>query len=183
MSLDILQIGDPRLRVPVTKVDPEEIPSLQPFIDDLIATMRAANGAGLAAIQVGRGLHVLAVEVNNNPRYPYKPNIPLTVLINAEITLLTPERFSNYEGCLSVPNLRGRVPRCPHIRVCALDRYGAPLDFTAKGLAAGTYQHELDHLDGVLFVDRVEDSRTFCTVDNFRRHHMDAFAREVALLG
>ena len=107
--LPIAQIGAPVLRQRARELTADELASdeIQAFIDDLVETMHHANGAGLAAIQVSRPIRVVAIEVHDNPRYPYKPNIPLTILVNPVLTPLSPERFDNYEGCLSVPNLRG----------------------------------------------------------------------------
>src|SRR5436305_1448803 len=109
--------------------------------------MVEANGAGLAANQVYEPVQICAIWVKDNPRYPYKPNVPLTILVNPTIELLTDDTFVNYEGCLSVPNLRGEVKRVTHIRVRAWDREGNAIDREAKGLTAGTYQHEADHVD------------------------------------
>ncbi len=177
----IAQIGHPILRQRAREVTPEELggAEVQGFIDDLIETMRDANGAGLAAPQVYTPLRICALEVKDNPRYPYKPNIPLTVLVNPVLTPIGDERFDNYEGCLSVPDLRGVVPRFAELRVEALDRDGHRLDFVARGITAGTYQHECDHLDGRLFVDRVEDPSTFTTWKEFARHHEPGFRDRV----
>src|ERR1700689_1856159 len=125
----ILQVGDPRLRCPARPVDPAELAGadVQNLIDDLVATMGAANGAGLAATQVGAALRICVVEVDQNPRYPYKPRIPLTILVNPVITPLTDEQFANNEGCLSVPGLRGAVNRFTEVRVSAVDRNGDAL--------------------------------------------------------
>lgn len=182
--LPICQIGDPILRQPARTVPPTELASaeMQRFIDDLVDTMHAANGAGLAAPQVGHGVAIAAVHVKDNPRYPYKPDIPLTIFVNPVITPIGAETAMLYEGCLSVPDLRGRVRRHMHIRVEALDRHGKPMSFEAKGLAAGTFQHEFDHLLGKLFVDRVEDPATFSTWANFDRHHRAAFVAEAMAL-
>ncbi len=178
--LKIAHIGHPVLRQIAQAVEPQELhnPVLQAFVDNLVETMRDANGAGLAAIQVYNPLQICALEVNNNPRYPYKPKIPLTVLINPIITPLSSETFSNYEGCLSVPNLRGRVNRYAEIRVQALDSQGNQLDFEARGITAGTYQHEVDHLNGILFVDKVEDTSSLCTWKEYERHHQEKFTEE-----
>jgi peptide deformylase len=138
--------------------------------------MRAANGAGLAANQVGETVRVAVVEVRQgNPRYPYKPPIPLTVIVNPMIEPLDDEIEQINEGCLSVPNLRGEVPRQMNIRLRYLDRDGAEHEEVRRGLTAGTFQHELDHLDGVLFVDRVADPKTLTTWAEFERFHRDAF--------
>lgn len=177
----IAQIGDPVLRKSARNLTREELASreIQGFIDDLVETMRNAKGAGLAATQVSELLSICCIEVNSNPRYPYKPNIPLTVLINPVVEVLDEERFDNFEGCLSVPNLRGVVPRAMNIRVQAWDRHGADIDNTIRGITAGTYQHEVDHLHGVVFLDRVADTTTLSTWEEFKRHHEASFAAEV----
>ena len=172
MVLEITQIGNPVLRENCREVTVDELAAadMQQFIDDLIETKRHANGAGIAAPQVGRALRIFVVEVKNNPRYPYKPETELTVCVNPEIEFLTDERYLNFEGCLSIPDLRGKVPRCPDIRVKALDRHGEPLERIVKGITAGTFQHEDDHLNGILFPDRA-DPRTFSTWDEFARRY------------
>ncbi len=177
----IAQIGHPILRTPARPLSREELqsPRLQELIDDLIATMHDADGAGLAAPQIYEPLQLCAIEVGNNPRYPYKPKIPLTVLVNPVLTPTTPETFSNFEGCLSVPNLRGRVERSLSVRVQAWDRHGQELDFVARGISAGTFQHEVDHLNATLFLDRVHDPRSLCTWQEFERHHRAQFIAEV----
>jgi len=181
---EILTIGDPRLRMPGVALSPSDLLSVevQALIDGLITTMRAAQGAGLAAPQIGVAKRVCVIEVDNNPRYPYKPPIPLTVLVNPRLTPLHGEEFLNNEGCLSVPGLRGDVLRHTEIRVEALDRYGGPLDFTVCGLSAGTFQHECDHLDGRLFTDRLADPTSLTTWDNFARYRRDAYLDRVAAL-
>ncbi len=180
----IATIGEPVLRAPARAITPEELSgeTIQQLIDDLIETMRAQNGAGLAAPQVFEPVQVCVIEVGDNPRYPYKPKIPLTVLVNPRLTPLTEEIFENYEGCLSVPGLRGVVPRVVGVRVEALDRAGTLIDQEVWGLSAGTYQHETDHLFGTLFVDRVEDTKTLCTRDAFDRHHRAGFVARVEAL-
>lgn len=173
----IATIGHPVLRQVARELSVEELrlPAIQRFIDDLVETMRDANGAGLAANQIYEPIRICALEVKDNPRYPYKPNIPLTILVNPTIEFLSDETFRNYEGCLSVPNLRGVVERRARVRVRALDRMGNPLDITAAGISAGTYQHEIDHLDAKLFVDHVTDPKTFATWADFERFHMKEF--------
>lgn len=184
MKLSIAKLGDPILRQVAAEIPTSDILSgdVQSFIDDLIQTKREANGAGIAAPQVSKSWRVFVVEVQDNPRYPYKPNYPLTVVINPIVTLLTEERFMNFEGCLSIPDLRGELPRCPEIRVQGLDRNARPLDFQVRGITAGTFQHENDHLDGVLFVDHVVDSRTLCTWDEFQKHYEHEFRDRVATI-
>jgi peptide deformylase len=174
----IVEIGDPVLRERAREVTAAELRSdaVQALIDDMIETMRDANGAGLAANQVGETLRVAVVEVRpGNPRYPYKPPVPLTVIVNPVIEPLDDEIEQINEGCLSVPNLRGEVPRRMNIRVRYIDRDGEEHDEVRRGLTAGTFQHELDHLDGTLFVDRVADPSTFSTWEQFERFHRDAF--------
>ena len=180
-TLDIAQIGAPVLRQRAREVTPEELRSeeFQRFVDDLIETMRHAKGAGLAAPQVHRSVRVCAIEVDRNPRYPYKPDIPLTILVNPVLTPLSEETFENYEGCLSVPNLRGVVRRHAELRVEALDREGNTIQREIRGITAGTFQHETDHLDGLLFLDRVQDTRTLCTWDEFARHYESKFRATV----
>ncbi len=177
----ILVLGDPALRevaVPVTAAA-VSAPETQDLIDSLIATMRAAGGAGLAATQIGVALRICVIEVDHNPRYPYKPPIPLTVVVNPMVTPLSDERFDNNEGCLSVPGLRGNVARWTEVRVRAQDRQGEPLDFEVRGLSAGTFQHECDHLDGLLFLDRMTDPTTLATWANFEQYQKEAYLARV----
>lgn len=179
--LKIAQIGAPVLRERSRELSREELQgvSSQGFIDDLVETMRDASGAGLAANQVYRPVRICAIEVQDNPRYPYKPNIPLTILVNPVWTPLSEARFENYEGCLSVPDLRGVVERYAEIRVQAWDRHGNAIDREIRGITAGTFQHEVDHLDGRLFVDRVEDTQTLCTWREFARIYEPKFRARV----
>lgn len=180
----IAQLGHPILRTRAREVTREELlsPKMQEFIDDLIETMHDADGAGLAATQVYEPIRICAIEVRDNPRYPYKPNIPLTVLVNPVLTPTSNETFDNYEGCLSVPNLRGIVKRNVRLHVRAWDRYGHEIDTEVRGLTACTYQHEVDHLDGKVFVDRVFDPRSLTTWQEFDRHEKSAFAERVKAL-
>jgi peptide deformylase len=180
----IATIGHPVLRQSARELTGEELAGVevQRLIDDLVETMRDANGAGIAANQIHEPVRICVVEIANNPRYPYKPNWPLTILINPAVEVTNRETFQNFEGCLSVPNLRGQVPRFTGVRVHAWDRAGKTLDFEVKGLTAGTFQHELDHLDGKLFVDRVADTRTLCTWADFERFHRDAFVEQAKAL-
>jgi peptide deformylase len=180
----IAPIGHPVLREPARRVGAEELRSegTQKLIDDMLETMHDASGAGLAANQVYEPVRICVIEVGHNPRYPYKPPIPRTILVNPELQPLTDETFDNYEGCLSVPNLRGVVPRYVGVRVQAWDQMGEPVDREVWGLSAGTFQHECDHLDGRLFVDRVEDTTTLCTWEEFERHRKEGFVRRVQAL-
>jgi peptide deformylase len=178
---EIVTIGDPVLRERAREVSHEELRSteMQELIDDLIETRRAANGAGLAANQVGVAVRIAVAEIEGtNPRYPYKPPIPLTVIVNPTIEPLDDELFEVNEGCLSVPQLRGDLVRHVSIRLRYLDRDGAEHEETKRGLTAGTFQHEVDHLDGILFVDRA-DPRTLSTWEQFERFHRDAFVERI----
>jgi peptide deformylase len=179
---EVVAIGDPVLRERARELDPEEIasPEVQTLIDDLIDTKRATHGAGIAAPQVGESIRVAIVEVEEgNPRYPYKPPEPLTVLINPTIEPLGDEVAEINEGCLSVPDLRGSLPRYLEVRIRYLDREATEHEEVKRGLTAGTFQHEVDHLDGILFVDRAEP-RSFATWEQFERYQRDEFVSRVA---
>ncbi|HEV8247634.1 MAG TPA: peptide deformylase [Polyangiaceae bacterium] len=176
----IAQLGEPILRRRAEEVPPDLIraPDLQRLIDDMIETMHDADGAGLAAPQIYESLRLCVIEVANNPRYPQLEPIPLTVLINPIVSPRVSggaNAFSDddaiimYEGCLSVQGLRGRVRRPGRVQVTAQDRLGQALDFTWEGLRAAVVQHETDHLDGVLFVDRA-DSRSLTFLREYERH-------------
>ena len=181
---EIVTIGDPVLRERAREVTLEQLRTteIQGLIDDLIDTRRAADGAGLAANQIGVALRVAVAEIDGvNPRYPYKPPIPLTVIVNPEIEPIDEERFRVNEGCLSVPGLRGELDRHVSIRLRYLDRDGVEHEEVRRGLTAGTFQHEVDHLDGVMFVDRA-DPASLATWEQFDRHQREAFearAREL----
>ena len=174
---EVLTVGHPVLRQRAREVTADELasPDVQALIDDLVDTMHAANGAGIAANQIGETLRIATIHVDHNPRYPYKPPIPLTVMVNPVIEPLDEDVEQINEGCLSVPNLRGEVPRHMNIRVRYLDREGAEHEDVRRGLTAGTFQHELDHLDGTLFLDRVGDPTTLSTWDQFQRFHRGEF--------
>ena len=180
-KLEILEIGHPVLRERARELTTEELasPEIQRLIDDMIDTMRAAAGAGLAANQVGETVRIAVAEVDHNPRYPYKPPIPLTVLVNPVIEPIDSETVRINEGCLSVPNLRGELERHVTIRVRYLDRDGVEHDEVRRGLTAGTFQHEVDHLDGILFLDRVVDPTTLTTWEQFERFHRADFVARI----
>lgn len=178
----ITTIGDPVLRQRADEVSPEELgsPEIQRLIDELIETRRAAGGAGLAAPQVSALKRIAVVEVDEatRERYPYKPVFPLTVIVNPVIEPLSDDTLLINEGCLSVPGLRGDVERHTRVRVEYLDRNGAQAEAVVEGLTAGTFQHEIDHLDGVLFLDRA-DPRSLSTWEQFERHGMAEFLQRV----
>lgn len=179
--LEVVTAGHPVLRERAREITRDELqaPATQRLIDDMVETMRDHAGAGLAANQIGLPVRIAVVEVDHNPRYPYKPPIPLTVVVNPEIEFLDDETVMINEGCLSVPDLRGEVER--HINICVryLDRHGEPHEEVKRGLTAGTFQHEVDHLDGILFLDRVRDPRTLMTWESFERFHRAAFVDRV----
>ena len=163
---EILKMGDPRLlRVaqPVTAFDTDELHLL---ISDMFDTMRAVNGAGLAAPQIGVDLQLVIFGTDTvNPRYPDAPVVPRTVLLNPLITPLGPEEEDGWEGCLSVPGLRGLVPRLSRIRYSGLDQYGDAIERTVDGFHARVVQHECDHLVGKLYPMRIRDFSQFGFTD------------------
>jgi peptide deformylase len=177
----IATVGHPVLRQRARELTAEELasPDVQRLIDDMIDTMRDANGAGLAANQVHEPVRIAVIEVDHNPRYPYKPRIPLTVVVNPVIEPLDDELVEINEGCLSVPDLRGSVWRHVNVRVLYQDRDGQAHEEVKRGLTAGTFQHELDHLDGTLFLDRVQDPTTLTTWAQFERWHRAAFIERI----
>ncbi|MCZ7534092.1 MAG: peptide deformylase [Acidimicrobiia bacterium] len=175
----IPQIGDPVLRVPTTEVTDFDAPEFQALVNDMIDTMADAQGAGIAANQVGVSMNVCVIGVEHNERYPYKPPIPLTVLVNPVITVLDDERWLNNEGCLSVP-IRGDLHRWMNISVVAQTRNGEPFEQIYRGLSAGTVQHEVDHLAGHLIVDRMTDPTSMTTWDNFQKHGLSDYLNRIA---
>lgn len=180
--LPISQIGHPILRSPTHDITLGELAGdeCQAFIDSLVETMRHANGAGIAANQVFDSRRICAIEVRpDNPRYPYKPPHPLTVLVNPQFVSVSRETYDNNEGCLSVPDLRGDLVRPIEVVVRAYDRDGQLGEHRFRGLTAGTAQHELDHLDGRIFVDRVEDPTTFSTWGQFDEHRRQDFEKHI----
>ena len=158
----ILKMGDPRLlRVaqPVTAFDTDELHAL---VRDLFETMQSVNGAGLAAPQIGVDLQlVIFGSPERNPRYPDRPLVPPTILINPVITPLGSDEQEDWEGCLSVPGLRGKVPRWSRIRYTGFDPHGAPIDRSVEGFHARVVQHECDHLVGTLYPMRMRDFTQF----------------------
>ena len=165
MIREILRMGDPRLlRVsePVTRFD---TPELRELLVDMFETMRAADGAGLAAPQIGVGLRVVVFGFESNARYPEAAAVPETILINPVIEPMTDAMESGWEGCLSVPGLRGLVPRYERVRYRGFDERGVALEREVDGFHARVVQHECDHLDGILYPMRVRDLRAFGFAD------------------
>ena len=170
--LKVARLGHPVLReiaqpVPLERIRLAEV---QRFIDDMVETMREYNGAGLAANQVHTPLQIAIIEVTSNPRYPDAPQIPLTVLVNPIVTPITEEMEEGWEGCLSVPDMRGRVPRHSAVRLECYDREGKPVDLVAKDFFARVIQHETDHLNGIVYVDRMRDLSSLSFLAEWQRY-------------
>jgi peptide deformylase len=170
--LKVARLGHPILRQVAEPVSPEAIgaPEIQRLIDDMLETMEDHDGAGLAAPQVHVSRRVVIYGVDANPRYPEAEAIPLTVLINPKITALAETEEEDWEGCLSVPDLRGRVPRWTRIRVEAYGRDGKPLRFVAGDFHARVVQHECDHLDGKVYLDRMRSMESLTFLPEFERY-------------
>lgn len=158
---NILRMGDPRLLQSAAPVRDFATPALQELIDDMFDTMRAAGGVGLAAPQIGVGLQVVIFGFEASARYPDAAAVPQTILINPQITLLGDEEALGWEGCLSVPGLRGEVPRALRIRYQGFDAEGGAIDRTVEGFHARVVQHECDHLIGRLYPTRMRDLTRF----------------------
>lgn len=157
----ILKMGDPRLLAVAQPVTRDEMPALGSLVDDMLDTMRAHDGAGLAAPQIGVPRRVVIFGIEANPRYPEAVPVPLTVLVNPELEPLGDTRVDGWEGCLSVPGLRGLVPRHARVRYRALGLDGDIIDREVDGFHARVVQHECDHLDGILYPMRMPDMRQF----------------------
>jgi peptide deformylase len=157
----ILRLGHPVLRQIAMPVTEFGTLALRELVHDLLDTMRANDGAGLAAIQIGVLQRVVVFELATNPRYPDAEPVPLTVLVNPAIDILGDERDLGWEGCLSVPGMRGLVPRYRRLRYRGFDELGRPIDRTVTDFHARVVQHECDHLDGILYPQRIEDMRAF----------------------
>ena len=162
----VLKMGDPRLLQVSKPVDPVDAAALAPLLCDMWDTMRAENGAGLAAPQIGVMQRVVIFGCQSNPRYPDSPPVPETVLINPEITPLGDAMEAGWEGCLSVPGLRGLVNRHYDIRYRGYTPNGEPIERDASGFHARVVQHECDHLHGILYPFRLEDPRQFGYLDS-----------------
>ncbi len=157
----VLRMGDPRLLVPAEPVREFGTPELEALLQDMHDTMEALDGAGLAAPQIGVGLQVVIFGVKRNPRYPDAEEVPYTVLVNPELLPVQPEMEEGWEGCLSVPGMRGLVPRYVELRYRGFDQNSMAIDRTASGFHARVVQHEVDHLHGILYPMRIRDLRHF----------------------
>lgn len=173
--LKVARLGNPVLRKVTEPLSLDTLRSeaIQRFIDDMVETMKEYDGVGLAADQVHDSIALAVLEVLDNPRYPKKPAVPLTVLVNPKVTPLTEEMEEDWEGCLSIPDLRGRVPRFKTIKVEAWDRNGNELRFVASGFHARVIQHEWDHLNGKVYLDRMSDLSTLSFLTEFARYWID----------
>lgn len=170
--LKVARLGNPVLRRPAREVPAEVVgqTDFQRFINDMVVTMREYQGVGLAAVQVHESMQVAVLEVADNARYPGKEAVPLSVLINPEIVPLGDGTEDDWEGCLSIPDIRGWVPRYSRLRVTALDRDGNALDFVAEGFHARVIQHEVDHLRGHVYMDRMPDLTTLTYLTELARY-------------
>ena len=169
----ILRIGDPRLREVATPVEAFDTPELHELIEDMFETMEAADGAGLAATQIGEPKRVMIFAVDENPRYPEADAVPTTVLVNPEFSVISDEIEGFWEGCLSVPGMRGYVERRARIKYTGFDQFGILIEREAEGFHAVVFQHEYDHLDGILYTDRLADPKKFGFVDELAAAETD----------
>jgi len=170
--LEIAKLGNPILRKIAEPVSPEEChdPAFQSFLDDMIETMQKRDGVGLAAPQVFRSKQAIVIQSESSDRYPDAPDTSLQVLLNPKLTFLTEETVEGWEGCLSLDNLRGKVPRVLRVGVEGFNRSMEPMSFEAEGFLAIVLQHEIDHLQGRVFLDRMNDFSTLTHFDEFERY-------------
>ena len=181
-DFNIAQIGHPILRNKTKDIPINEIKSenTQKIIEKMIKTMRKHNGAGLAANQIYEPIRICIIEVLDNPRYKHLNTIPLKVLINPKVIIKKDTAtFNSYEGCLSVPNLRGKVKRYNTINVTYYTMDAKKITEDIKGLESILYQHEIDHLDGYLFTDKVEDNSTLVTYENYQKYYEQEYKKEL----
>jgi peptide deformylase len=176
MILKVARLGHPAIRTPARTVDPAMIksPEFQRLLDDMVDTMREYSGVGLAAPQVHLSIQVAVLEVSHHPRYPDMPQVPLTYLINPQVTMLDPALIEEWEGCLSIPEMRGMVPRYKELRVIALGRRAEQLDFVASDFHARVIQHETDHLRGEVYLDRMPHLRSLSHLAEWQRFVLEA---------
>jgi peptide deformylase len=176
MILKVSRLGHPVLRTPTKPVNPDVIitADFQRLLDDMVETMHEYNGVGLAAPQIHLSLQVAVLEVENHPRYPEMPQVPLTFLINPQVEVLDSTTIEDWEGCLSIPEMRGIAPRYRQLRVRALGRHGEELDFVANDFHARVIQHETDHLKGEVYLDRMKSMRSLSHVAEWQRFVLEA---------
>ena len=181
-DFNIAQIGHPILRNKTKDIPINEIKSenTKKIIEKMIKTMRKHNGAGLAANQIYEPIRICIIEVLDNPRYKHLNTIPLKVLINPKVIIKKDSAtFNSYEGCLSVPNLRGKVKRYNTINVTYYTMDAKKITEDIKGLESIVYQHEIDHLHGYLFTDKVEDNSTLVTYENYQKYYEEEYKKEL----
>ena len=167
--LKVARMGHPVLRQKARPIEPKELKTmpLQRFIDDMIETMREYAGIGLAAPQVHESIRIFVAHLDPDGRGDSEP----MAVVNPEITIVGPDKVDGWEGCLSIPDIRGRVPRAAQIKVAALDRNGKRIEINAKDFPARVIQHETDHLDGILFFDRMRSFESLAFMEEFSRYH------------
>jgi peptide deformylase len=172
MILKVARLGHPIIRMQAKPIPAEHVvrPEFQALIDAMVETMHEYSGVGLAGPQVHLPLQIAVLEVADNPRYPDAQPVPLTVLINPVVTILDRATVEDWEGCLSIPDLRGLVPRFKELRVQAIGRDGEALDFVARDFHARVIQHETDHLKGEVYVDRMTDLRSLSHLAEWQRY-------------
>ncbi|AXT61318.1 peptide deformylase [Aquimarina sp. AD10] len=169
--LEVIKMGHPTLRKQSELIDENTSSSeFQNFVDDLIQTMRHQNGAGIAAPQVNVLKRIFTMEMTDNPRYPDRHPFPLYVVINPEIECLGHELVDSWEGCLSIPNIRGKLKRYKRIKLKGYDRNGKSFEEELEGFAAIVAQHELDHLNGVLLIDRMDSMKTLTFQEEYEKY-------------
>ena len=175
--LKIARLGHPAIRAggEIVNAGTSADPMFQQFLNDMVETMRDAQGVGIAAPQVHVPHRAVVIEVDpKNPRYPGYPNVPLTILINPKIVEHSVETQDDWEGCLSVPDLRGRVSRWQSVTIEAIDREGSSIGFQAEGFFARVLQHELDHLDGKVFLDHMSDLTTLTHLREYQQYWIES---------
>jgi peptide deformylase len=170
--LKVARMGHPVLRKKARELTKSEIrqPSTQQFIDDMVDTMHEYHGVGLAAPQVHEGVRIFVAAIQPDDGEPLPPDSDPMVFINPVVTAVGSEMYEDWEGCLSIPDVRGRVPRARLIKVTALDRHGSPIEFSSHDFPGRVIQHETDHLDGVLFLDRMRNFDTLTFLDEYQRY-------------
>lgn len=173
--LKIARLGHPQIRSGAESVTEAELSDskMQRFIDDMVETMRDVNGVGIAAPQVHVSKQIIVIEVSSsNPRYPKQKEVPLTIVVNPSIVNHGEETVNGWEGCLSVPDLRGLVPRWNTLKVQGLERNGGKVSFEVEGFLARVFQHEIDHLNGKVFLDRMPDLQTLTHLREYDQYWM-----------
>ena len=180
MIVKVARLGHPVIRTVARRVQPEEIATrqFQQLLDDMVETMHEYIGVGLAGPQVHLPLQVAVLEVEQHPRYPDMPSVPLTYLINPVVTILETAKIDEFEGCLSIPEMRGMVPRFKKLHVKGLGRNGETLDFVAEDFHARVIQHETDHLKGEVYLDRMPDMRTLAHLSEWQRYVLPEMNRK-----